>query len=124
MTRAHGRPRVEAFPPAGLDADDNYFSEPDPDAPGRVYLGLMPQAHTPSWAVGQLSTEMLDAPDAVGLAGPAKDAYWTLVVYHNSLRELGRTVTILRDDVPSNLVRAGGRRRALDALCSRTASTS
>jgi len=100
-----GRPRVEAFPPAGLDSDENHFSEPDPDAAGRVYLGLMPQAHTPSWAIGQLATEILDAPDAVGLDGPAKDAYWTLVVYHNSLRELGRTVTILRDDASANLAR-------------------
>ena len=96
---------VESFPPSGLDADDNYFSEPDPDAAGRRYLGIMPQAHTPSWAVGQLSAELLHAPHAVNLAGTAKDAYWTLVVYHNSLRELGRTVTILRDDVPSNLTR-------------------
>ncbi len=97
--------RVESFPPAGLDADDNYFSEPDPEAPGRLYLGIMPQAHTPSWAVGQLSAELLNAPHAVNLVGKAEDAYWTVVVYHNSLRELGRTVTILRDDVPSNLIR-------------------
>lgn len=96
---------VESFPPPGLDADDNFFSEPDPESPGRRYLGIMPQAHTPSWAVGQLSAELLNAPQAVTLTGPAKNAYWTLVVYHNSLRELGRTVTILRDDVPSNLVR-------------------
>lgn len=96
---------VESFPPAGVDADDNYFSEPDPEAAGRRYLGIMPQAHTPSWAVGQLSAEILNAPQAVNLSGAAQDAYWTLVVYHNSLRELGRTVTILRDDVPSNLTR-------------------
>lgn len=99
------RDRIESFPPAGIDADDNHFSEPDPDAAGRRYLGIMPQAHTPSWAVGQLSAELLNAPIAAGLEGKAEDAYWTLVVYHNSLRELGRTVTILRDDVPSNLVR-------------------
>lgn len=97
--------RVESFPPAGLDADDNYFSEPDPESPGRLYVGIMPQAHTPSWAVGQLSAELLNAPHAANLSGVAEDAYWTLVVYHNSLRELGRTVTILRDDVPSNLTR-------------------
>ena len=97
--------KVESFPPSGLDADDNYFSEPDEEKPGRRYVGIMPQAHTPSWAVGQLSAEMLDAPRSTHLEGAAKDAYWTLVVYHNSLRELGRTVTILRDDVPSNLER-------------------
>ncbi|WP_101847715.1 helicase-related protein [Zhihengliuella sp. ISTPL4] len=99
---------VEAFPPAGLRAEDNHFSEPDPDAAGRLYLGIMPQAHTPSWAIGQIATELLDAPVSTGLDGEAKDRYWTLAVYHNSLRELGRTVTILRDDVQSNLFRRSG----------------
>lgn len=97
--------RVAVFPPSGLNAEDNYFSEPDPDTPGRLYIGVMPQAHTPSWALGQISTELLQAPIGLGLAGAARDAYWTLVVYHNSLRELGRTVTILRDDVRSALDR-------------------
>ena len=96
---------VAVFPPSGLNADDNYFSEPDPDRPGRLYVGLMPQAHTPSWAIGQISTELLQGPIETGLAGADKDGYWTLVVYHNSLRELGRTVTILRDDVNSALDR-------------------
>lgn len=100
--------RVEAFPPAGLRAEDNHFSEPDPEAAGRLYLGIMPQAHTPSWAIGQIATELLDAPVSTGLEGMAKDRYWTLAVYHNSLRELGRTVTILRDDVQSNLFRRSG----------------
>lgn len=100
--------KVEAFPPAGLHAEDNHFSEPDPEAAGRLYLGIMPQAHTPSWAIGQIATELLDAPVATRLGGMAKDRYWTLAVYHNSLRELGRTVTILRDDVQSNLHRRAG----------------
>ncbi|MGM7698479.1 helicase-related protein [Microbacterium sp. A84] len=105
--------QVEAFPPAGLRAEDNHFSEPDPEAAGRLYLGIMPQAHTPSWSIGQIATELLDAPVTAGLEGEAKDRYWTLAVYHNSLRELGRTVTILRDDVQSNLSRrAGGSRPA------------
>nr|WP_233437935.1 helicase-related protein [Agromyces laixinhei] len=39
------------------------------------------------------------------MTGAELDAYWTLVVYHNSLRELGRTVTILRDDVRAALDR-------------------
>lgn len=97
--------KVAVFPPSGLNADDNYFSEPDPVAAGRLYVGIMPQAHTPSWALGQISAELLQAPVGLELTGPARDAYWTLVVYHNSLRELGRTMTILRDDVRSALDR-------------------
>jgi hypothetical protein len=96
---------VAVFPPSGLDADDNYFAEPDPTRPGRMYVGVMPQAHTPSWAIGQLSTELLQGPVEVGLTANDRNGYWTLVVYHNSLRELGRTVTILRDDVRTALDR-------------------
>jgi superfamily II DNA/RNA helicase len=32
-----------------------------------------------------------------------KDAYWTLVVYHLSLRELGKTVSFARDDIPARI---------------------
>ncbi|WP_400996703.1 helicase-related protein [Agromyces sp. GXQ0307] len=101
--------KVSVFPPSGLDADDSYFAEPDPDRAGRMYVGIMPQAHTPSWALGQISTEMLNAPVRLGMTGAELDAYWTLVVYHNSLRELGRTVTILRDDVRAALDRRADR---------------
>ncbi|WP_168914792.1 helicase-related protein [Microcella flavibacter] len=96
---------VALFPPSGIDADDNYFAEPDPDTPGRLYVGVMPQAHTPAWALGQMAADLLQAPVGLDMQGATLDAYWTLVVYHNSLRELGRTVTILRDDVRTNLDR-------------------
>ena len=97
--------RVAVFPPSGLDADDNYFAKLDADAPGRLYVGLMPQAFAPAWSIGQASGRLLAAADAVPLTPEERDAYWTLILYHNSLRELGRTVTILRDDVRDNLQR-------------------
>lgn len=97
--------RVEVFPPSGLDADDNYFAKTDAKASGRLYVGLMPQAFAPAWSIGQLAGRLLAAADAVPLTSEDRDAYWTLVLYHNSLRELGRTVTILRDDVRDNLQR-------------------
>ena len=98
--------KVEVFPPSGLDADDSYFAELDQTGPGRVYAGIMPQAFAPAWAIGQAAGRLLSAPQAVALLTPTeRDAYWTLVLYHNSLRELGRTVTILRDDVRTLLER-------------------
>ncbi|NHF63841.1 helicase-related protein [Microcella pacifica] len=98
--------RVEVFPPSGLDADDNYFAELDQEGPGRVYVGILPQAFAPAWAIGQAAGRLLAAPTAIpSLSTAEQDAYWTLVAYHNSLRELGRTVTILRDDVRTMLER-------------------
>jgi hypothetical protein len=98
----YGAP-VNLFPPSGLTADNSFFAEPDPEAPGRLYLGLMPQAHSPSFATVLACVALLQAPLALGVADRSLDAYWTLVAYHNSLRELGRTVTIARDDVESML---------------------
>ncbi|MEV0950866.1 helicase-related protein [Promicromonospora sp. NPDC050249] len=97
--------RVDVFPPAGVDADDSYFAKLDTEAPGRLYVGLMPQAFPQAWAIGQAAGRLLAAAESVELTPAERDAYWTLVLYHNSLRELGRTVTILRDDVRDNLQR-------------------
>ncbi|MEV0168276.1 helicase-related protein [Nonomuraea fuscirosea] len=94
---------VELFPPSGLDTDDSYFARTDRTSPGRLYLGLMPQAFTQASATILSSVAILQAPSVLGLSGDDQDAYWTLVVYHNSLRELGRTVTQVRDDVDAML---------------------
>lgn len=102
VQRLYGAP-VALFPPSGLDADDSYFAKIDSEAPGRRYLGLMPQAHTQSYATVLASVALLEAPTLVGNEPRDLDAYWTVVAYHNSLRELGRTVTIARDDVESLL---------------------
>ncbi|WP_306842283.1 helicase-related protein [Paenarthrobacter nicotinovorans] len=104
---------VQLFPPSGLNEDDSYFASPtqDPDATGRTYIGLMPQAFTQSTSVVRAMAAMLEAPwkaahgphDIAGV-----DAYWTAVAYHNSLRELGRTVTLIRDDVNNLLATRRG----------------
>ncbi|WP_285181470.1 helicase-related protein [Rhodococcus sp. MEB032] len=95
--------QVDLFPPTGIDADDSYFARVDRDSPGRLYVGLMAQGHTSDTAVVHTGSALLQAPVDLALAGAAQDAYWTVVAYHSSLRELGRTVTIARDDINSRL---------------------
>jgi hypothetical protein len=94
---------VHLFPPSGLSADDAHFAKVDHRVSGRLYVGLMAQGHTADTATVHSVSAMLQAPVDLQLSDPAKDAYWTLVAYHSSLRELGRTVTIARDDVTSRL---------------------
>lgn len=97
-----GRP-VDLFPPSGIDADNSYFARVDKESPGRLYVGMMAQGHTSDTAVVHSGAALLQAPVDLNLTGDAQDAYWTVVAYHSSLRELGRTVTIARDDINARL---------------------
>jgi hypothetical protein len=94
---------VALFPPAGLEADDSYFVRTDHEAPGRLYAGVMPQGHTPLTALVHLSAALLQAPEEIELTTTGRDAYSTLVAYHNSLRELGKTITLAHDDIPARI---------------------
>lgn len=102
------------FPPPGLDADNSFFAQRDDTRPGRLYVGIMAQGHTSDTATVHTASAMLQAPRALGLTGDDLDLYWTLVVYHSSLRELGRTVTMAGDDIPKRLESRfqGGKRSA------------
>lgn len=97
-----GRP-VDLFPPSGIDADNSYFAREDEKSPGRLYVGMMAQGHTFDTAVVHSGAALLQAPMDLCLTDDAQDAYWTVVAYHSSLRELGKTVTIARDDIHSRL---------------------
>lgn len=97
-----GRP-VKVFPPPGLSADDSYFATVHRGAPGRRYVGIMAQSHTPQTTIVHTAAALLQAPVELALSAETKDAYWTLVAYHNSIRELGRTATLARDDIPSRV---------------------
>jgi hypothetical protein len=94
---------IALFPPAGLDADNSYFVRMVTETPGRAYAGVMPQGHTPLTALVHLAAAQLQAPVDLPLSPEASDGYWTLVAYHNSLRELGKTITLAHDDIPARL---------------------
>ena len=93
--RLYGRP-VAVFPSPGLDCDDSFFMfTSNAESGSRLYVGVMGQGHTPVTATVHTMAAMLEA----GAVASAGDDYWTLVAYHNSRRELGKTMTLARDDV-------------------------
>ena len=96
--------RVQQFPPSGLNAEDSYFARFDTQQPGRLYVGVMGQGHTGSTNMIRTSSALLQAPVDLGLQGRVRDAYWTLVAYHNSLRELGKTLNFAADDIPARIM--------------------
>ncbi|MFE9963771.1 helicase-related protein [Streptomyces sp. 900116325] len=101
----YGR-RVALYPPSGLDGDRTFFSRPVASGEGRLYVGLMPQSVSQPSAVISAVTPMVEMPETLAVRAPSaasRDSYWTLVMYHNSLRELGRTGTLIVDDVNGRL---------------------
>ncbi|WP_062968731.1 helicase-related protein [Nocardia africana] len=94
---------VALFPPSGVNAADSYFVRTDDVRPGRAYVGIMPQGHTSLTALIHVAAAQLQAPLELKLSSQVTDAYSTLVIYHNSLRELGKTINLASDDIPSRL---------------------
>jgi hypothetical protein len=98
---------VRAFPPSGTRFGASFFAAeagPEDGDPGRLYAGVMPQTQTALFAVIQVLAALLQGvKDVERLTEAEKDAYGTIVAYHNSLRELGATMTAARDDVPERL---------------------
>lgn len=107
---------VRVFPPPGTDSDNSYFSRTDLEAPGRLYLGIMAQGHTPVFSEVMLAAAVSQAPIALDLENSDRDTYWTQVIYHSSRRELGKTMTLARDDIPARITaieKVTDRRRGL-----------
>lgn len=99
----YGRP-VALYPPSGLDDDRNFFAQPVDSGEGRLYVGFMPQSASQASAVIAAAAPLLELPEVLAAHDDAKrDDYWTAVMYHNSLRELGRTGTLVSDDVNARL---------------------
>lgn len=103
----YGRKDTALFPPPGLDAGDSFFGryarKPDGSlCPGRMYVGV----HAPG--LGSMQTvqvrtfaALLQTP--VQLSAIERDPWWTLVVFFNSLRELGTTLSLFQSDIPDYL---------------------
>ena len=98
-----GRREICIFPASGLDAKDSYFARVDYTANGRRYLGVMPQSKSTQTSMVDTASSILQGVNECGIEDDVKDAYWTLIIYHNSLRELGRTITLARADIPERL---------------------
>jgi hypothetical protein len=100
----YARSDVALFPPPGLSADDSFFARYARDAEGklqrgRVYVGV----HAPGLGSLQTAqirtfTALLQAP--LALPVEQRDPWWTLLLFFNSLRELGTTLSLFQSDIP------------------------
>jgi hypothetical protein len=103
----YARNRATLFPPPGLEVDDSFFSryarhDDGTLARGRLYVGVHATNH------GSLITTQVQAMSAllqapVPLGVDARDPWWTLLVFFNTLRDLGTSLSLLQSNVPMHL---------------------
>ncbi|HEX2766795.1 MAG TPA: DISARM system helicase DrmA [Candidatus Limnocylindria bacterium] len=92
------------FPPPAVNAFETFFAMPaaPEERSGRLYVGLTAPGTSMKTALIRSYSSLLAG--VVDLnPDESADAYWTLVGYYNSLRELGGAVSFLQDDIPSRL---------------------
>ena len=96
---------VNIFPPPGMKSSDSFYSRQVPfdEAPGRLYVGCMGQGSTAVYSQVQLSAAIALAPIELRFTPENGDGYWTQVIFHNSKRDLGKTMTLAEDDIPSRI---------------------
>jgi hypothetical protein len=109
QTKALFAREVAVFPPAGLTADDNFFSRRSPSgpaSPGRLYVGLCaPGTRVRSFQIRVYTSVLAAAQLLFEKYGEAVDPWMTLVGYYNSLRELGGGRRVVEDSVREQLRR-------------------
>mgnify|MGYP004514462399 CR=1 FL=1 len=95
---------VNQFPNPGLNAEDSFFARESvidysKNNYGRSYIGLMPSGKTKAMMEVRTIASLMQHINMMELSDEIKDKYWTLTVYFNSLRELGKCTTLVADDV-------------------------
>ena len=98
------------FPAPGLDAGNSGFAMVDEARPGRLYVGVTTAGRSATYMLQALSASLLQAATDPRASDEERDAYWTQVVYFNSLRELGHALVLMQDDVPVSLRQIAARR--------------
>lgn len=98
------------FPSPGIDAGNSGFAVVDDGSPGRLYVGITTAGRSATYMLQTLVASLLQGAAAPGASVIERDAYWTLVTYFNSLRELGRALVLMQDDVPVSIGQYAARR--------------
>ena len=105
--------QVKIFPPAALDAHDNFFSRRRPtsnESPGRRYIGVCaPGTRLKTILIRTYVAYMAAAQVLYEKYGVAADPWMTLVGYFNSMRELGGMRRVVDDAVRTRLQRMDAR---------------
>ena len=98
----------------GLDAEDSFFAREstidyEKGIYGRKYIGIMPSGKTKAMTEIRMMAALMQKTYTMHLPYEIKDKFWTLTVYFNSLKDLGKASTLVDDDVKDFIIRTANR---------------
>ena len=91
------------FPPPIIDYDNSCFSKVDYSKKGRMYLGVSTAGRSPKFFLQFIIASFLQSIRDKNIKIEDLDIYSTIVLYFNSLRELGGSIVLVEDDVKKTL---------------------
>src|SRR5205823_6517903 len=74
-------------------------------------VGLTTAGRSATYMLQAIVASLLQAALEPGSSPDERNHYWTLVTYFNSLRELGRALVLMQDDVPVSIGQFAARRQ-------------
>lgn len=103
VQRLYGRD-LAVFPPPGLSSSDSYFARDVPveEKSGRLYVGYFAPLLRRQECLTPLAAALLVAPECE-LNKEWWDKWWTLLVYHGSLKGVGASHTLMDTDVDERI---------------------
>ena len=95
---------VVQFPHPGINAEDSFFAREakidyKKEKFGRMYVGLMASGKSKAMMESRTIAALMQRINTMDIEDEIKDKFWTLTVYFNSLKDLGKCVTLVNDDV-------------------------
>lgn len=110
----YARKQTAQFPPNGFEIGDSFFIREIAvdENPFRRYVGICGNGQSVRTTLLRVYAVILQT--VYNLAQQEEfqdviDPYYTLIGYHNSIRELGGTVRLLQDDIPKRIQRIQNR---------------
>ncbi len=103
----YAREKLQLFPSPGLEMGDSFFGRYAKGSDerlkeGRLYLGIHASGYR-SFLTTQVRTFAAVLFRAWMFDNTHKDAWWTLLAFYNSLRELGGAQTLFQSDIAARL---------------------
>jgi len=101
ITALYNGRRGFLFPPQGLEVGDSFFARENRSKPGRCYVGVFASA-LPSHVTAQIRvvSALLQSVKSISVEDKRLlDPFWTLMIYFNSIRELGHAASLIRADI-------------------------